>query len=490
MSTLQPVNARTGEPRGKPIPASTPEEIDAAVMHAAAAADAWASSAPIKRAQLLRGLAGALEIDAETLVAWAELETALGPVRLAGELERCAFQLRRFAELAEAGVPIAALVEPAVPGAPPRGHPGMMRQRLPLGPVAVFAASAFPFGSSVLGGDTASALAAGCPVIVKAHPGHPGLSQRLHAVARPVLALNGLPEGLVGMVQGAEPEIGAALLRHPQLAAVAFTGSQRSGLALQALVQARTRPIPFFGQLSATNPVVALPEALALRGAELATALAATIAQGGGQFCTSPGVVLLLKDPASDEFVTQLTRLLGQHKPQPMLGASTRSAFDAGVRSWLDHGAHPLLAPPGTPLAPLSQLFQVSAARFLERPALRDEVFGPACLLVRAESRDEVIEALRAVGASLTVTLWGADADTPDNHALVRAATAIAGRVLFSGVPTGVTISPAQHHGGPWPVTTEPQHTSLGDAALDRFLRPVCLQDPPAWLQARRGLPC
>jgi NADP-dependent aldehyde dehydrogenase len=385
---------------------------------------------------------------------------------------------------------MANLFEPAVSGAPPRGHPGLLRHRVPLGPVAVFAAGAFPFGSSVLGSDTASALAAGCPVIVKAHPGHPGLSQRLHAVARRVLALNGLPEGLVGLVQGAEPEVGAALVRHPQVAAVTFTGSQRSGLALQALVQARARPVPFFGQLSAINPLVALPEAIGARGAELAAALAASIAQGGGQFCTRPGVVVLLKDAVSDEFVAQLTLLLGQHKPQPMLGPSTRAAFDAGVRAWMDQGAHPLLAPPGTPQGASTHLFQVSAGRFQERAALREEVFGPACLLVRVESREQILSVLQAVGASLTVTLWGADADTPENHALVRAASAIAGRVLFSGVPTGVTLSPAQHHGGPWPVTTEPFHTALGDAALDRFLRPVCLQDPPPWLQARRGLPC
>ena len=271
---------------------------------------------------------------------------------------------------------------------------------------------------------------------------------------------------------------------------MAFTGSQRSGLALQALVQARARPVPFFGQVSAINPLVALPEAIGARGAELAAALAASIAQGGGQFCTRPGVVVLLKDAVSDEFVAQLTLLLGQHKPQPMLGPSTRAAFDAGVRAWMDQGAHPLLAPPGTPQGASTHLFQVSAARFQERAALREEVFGPACLLVRVENREQILSVLQAVGASLTVTLWGADADTPENHALVRAASAIAGRVLFSGVPTGVTLSPAQHHGGPWPVTTQPFHTALGDAALDRFLRPVCLQDPPPWLQARRGLPC
>lgn len=490
MTTLQSVNARTGEAHGKPMAASTLADVDAAVSAAAGAAHVWASSQGRHREALLLGLADALENDREALLAWAELETALGPMRLNAELERCIFQLRRFASLAKDGAPFASTIDPAVAEAPPLGHPHLQRVGLPLGPVAVFAAGSFPFGMSVLGGDTASALAAGCPVVVKAHPGHPGLSQRVEGLVQKVLQTLKMPAGVFGMLQGASHELGLTLVSHPLLAAVTFTGSTAAGMALHAATQARPRPIPFYGQLSAVNPLVALPSALITQGAELAMTLAVAINQGSGQFCTNPGVLVLLDGPASDAFVEQLLLQLGSQKSLAMLGAHTREAFDVGVRRLLDHGALALLASPGTSKAPGVHLMQVSAARFVERPALRDEVFGPTCLIVRAANVAEAVAALQAVGGSLTVTLWGADEETPANRALVWAAMSIAGRVLFSGVPIGVTISPAQHHGGPWPATTAPMYTAIGDAALERFLRPVCLQDSPAWLQGRQGRPC
>jgi NADP-dependent aldehyde dehydrogenase len=490
MSTLQSINARTGQPHSQPLSASTPEDIDAAVRAAHQAFDTWGCSGGEERATLLRALAAGLEADRDKLVAWADLETALGKVRLSGELDRTAFQLRRFADLAERGVPFERLDDPAVAGAPPVGHPAMQRQRVPLGPVAMFAASNFPFAFSVLGGDTASALAAGCPVVVKAHPGHPGLSQQVFTIVQRVLKAQGLPAGLIGLVQGAEPEVGVGLIRHPLVAAGAFTGSTRGGAALQAEASARPRPIPFYGELGSINPVIALPAALAVRSAELATSLAGSMTLGCGQFCTNPGVIVLLDGPETDTFVAQLTLALTTQKPHPMLTAGMRRAFDAGVKQMLESGALSILQQAGTPPAPGPQLLQVSATRFIERAALREEVFGPVSLLVRAASRAEVLEVLGAVAGSLTVTIWGADEDSADNRALVRSATAIAGRVLFAGVPTGVAVTAAQQHGGPWPASTAPMTTSVGDAALDRFLRPVCLQDAPAWLLARGGVPC
>ena len=490
MDTLQPVNARTGEPHGKPLPASTAEDIHRTVAEAHAAAGGWGSSDAAQRAGLLIALADTLEAERSKLVAWADLETALGPVRLNSEVERTAFQLRRFAELAQRGVPYAVLDDPAVAGAPPAGHPAMRRQRVPLGPVAVFAASNFPFAFSVLGGDTASALAAGCPVVVKAHPGHPGLSQQVWALARRTLQSRSLPEGLIGMVQGASPEIGAALVRHPLITAGAFTGSTRGGMALLAEARARKRPIPFYGELGAINPVIALPAALAARGAELATTLAASITLGCGQFCTNPGLIVLLDGAETDAFVAQLVQALSRQQPHPMLTPAMRKAFDAGVKAFMEAGAQSLLQGQGVAPAPGPQLMQVGAARFIERPALREEVFGPCSLIVRCAGLSEVHAVLAAVGGSLTVTLWGADEDTPEHRALVRSATQVAGRVLFAGVPTGVAVTAAQQHGGPWPASTAPMSTSVGDAALERFLRPVCLQDAPAWLVARGGVPC
>lgn len=490
MNTLVSFDARTGASHGDALLPSSAADVDAAVQAAHATAPAWGSSDGAQRAALLDGLAAALEADREALVALADRETALGAGRLNGELDRTAFQLRRFADMARRGVPFEVLDDPAMPGAPPVGHPAMVLQRVPLGPVAMFAASNFPFAFSVLGGDTASALAAGCPVVVKAHPGHPQLSQRVFGLIQRVLAEQGLPAGLVGMVQGAGVDVGVSLIRHPLVAAGAFTGSTRGGAALQAEANARPRPIPFYGELGSINPVLALPAALAAKGTDLATTLAASIAMGCGQFCTNPGLIVLVDGAESDAFVASLTDALRAQQPHAMLTGGMRQAFASGVDHWRTLGAATLVQQPDNGLAPGPQLLQVPAARFLAQPALHDEVFGPASLIVRAASTAEVLQVLAAVAGSLTVTVWGADADTAENRALVRGAMAIAGRVLFAGVPTGLAVTAAQQHGGPWPASTAPMTTSVGDAALNRFLRPVCLQDAPAWLLARHGQPC
>ncbi len=490
MKTLQSFKARTGEPLGAPLPASTPEQVDACSIAAAEAFVDWSSSNGATRAALLRGLAAALEADREGLIALADEETALGPIRLNGELDRTAFQLRRFADIAERGVPFDFVNDPAVAGPPPAGHPAMVRQRVPLGPVAMFSASNFPFAFSVLGGDTASALAAGCPVVVKAHSGHLFLSNRVFGLVQQVLKAQNLPAGLIGMIQGGGADVGVRLVRHPAIAAGAFTGSTRGGAALQAEANARPRPIPFYGELGSINPLVALPAILAAKGAELAATLAGSISMGCGQFCTSPGVIVLIDSPESDAFVQQLTTALAAQNPHAMLTPGMRQAFDAGVEHMVAAGAKPLLRESGTLEAPRPFLAQVDAVNFIARAALREELFGPSSLIVRAGSVAEVLQVLQAVGGSLTVTLWGAGEESDQTRALVRGAMAIAGRVLFAGVPTGVAVTAAQQHGGPWPSSTQPMTTSVGDAAIDRFLRPVALQDAPAWLLARKGQPC
>jgi acyl-CoA reductase-like NAD-dependent aldehyde dehydrogenase len=489
MSHLQSFDARTGLPLGQPLTAHTPEQIDAIVTAAADAFADWAASSGAQRAALLRGLADAIEADREGLVALADQETGLGAGRLNGELDRTSFQLRRFADMAERGVAFDFTEDPAVAGAPPVGHPAMVRQRVPLGPVAMFSASNFPFAFSVLGGDTASALAAGCSVVVKAHNGHLLLSNRTFDIIQSVLRSLNLPAGLIGMVQGGGNEVGVQLVRHPAIAAGAFTGSTRGGAALQAEANARPRPIPFYGELGSINPVVALPSVLEARGAELANTLAGSIALGCGQFCTNPGLIVLIDSPASDAFVQQLIPAVVAQQPHGMLTSGLRSAFDHGVQHLLDAGVQPLVHEVGTAAAPRPFLAQIDAATFIAKAELREEVFGPSSLIVRAESVAQVLEVLQAVGGSLTVTLWGTEQDNADSRALVRGAMAIAGRVLFSGVPTGVAVCAGQQHGGPWPSSTQPMSTSVGDAAIDRFLRPVCLQDAPAWLLARQGQP-
>ncbi|MBL0419102.1 aldehyde dehydrogenase (NADP(+)) [Ramlibacter sp. AW1] len=470
---------------------STAADVDAAARAAHAAFATYGSSPAATRAALLRSLADALQARRESLVKLADEETHLGTARLDGELDRTAFQLRGFANQVEQGAAFVFTDDPAVPGAPPAGHPHLMRVRVPLGPVAMFSASNFPFAFSVLGGDTASALAAGCPVVVKAHRGHRALSHAVAELARQVVKALGLPAGVFDLVDGRGSEVGVRLVQHPLIQAAAFTGSVRGGLALQQAAQSRPRPIPFFGELGSVNPFVVLPPALG-QGAGLAQGLAVSITTGCGQFCTSPGVIVVPTGAAGDAFVEQLAQALHAARPHAMLTTQMREGFEAGRAAW---AAHPRLqalvaeaSAPDEP--PRAFLAQVDAAGFVADPALHEEVFGPAALVVRSEGVPQVVEVLEAIGGSLTVTLLGAEQATDETLRLVRAATQVAGRVLFKGVPTGVAVTAGQQHGGPFPSSTQPATTSVGWAAMDRFLRPVALQDAPAWLVARQGQPC
>lgn len=490
MQELYSVDARSGAIVGAAFVASTAADIHAAVEAAHACTATWGASSAEDRVCLLQGLALALEDRRSDLVATAVRETALGQARLNGELDRTVFQLRRFADLVLKGMPFDVVDDPAVGGLPPAGHPAMQLNQVPLGVVAMFAASNFPFAFSVLGGDTASALAAGCPVVVKAHPGHPQLSEQVFGVTQTVLQDLGYPAGLVGMVQGVGVDVGVSLIRHPKVAAGAFTGSTRGGKALYAEAQTRPKPIPFYGELGAINPVVALPHVLERDGANLAKALAGSITQGCGQFCTNPGLLVLIDCPQTHEFLKLLKSELSVIQPHPMLTANMKTAFGMGVHHQLNAGAQILLQGMESGNAPGPHLLLVDAGEFIGNEVLREEVFGPSSLVVLAKDLPEVHGVLDAVGGSLTVTLWGVDEDTPDNREVVRKAMAIAGRVLFRGVPTGVAVTAAQHHGGPWPASTAPMSTSVGDFAVKRFLRPVALQEAPGWLVERQGVPC
>ncbi len=491
---LQSIEARTGNPVGAQWSESTQADIDQTVAAAAAVADAFAATSAAQRAGLLRALSTALEAEREALVAVADRETGLGLPRLNGELDRTTFQLRGFADVLDAGTVHATVDDAAVAGAPPAGRPRISKVRVPVGPVAMFSASNFPFAFSVLGGDTAAALAAGCPVVVKGHPAHPELSRLTAALAQRVVVELGLPAGVFVFVQGGSIAVGVQLVQSPAIAAVAFTGSFKGGTALAKVAGDRPRPIPFYGELGSVNPLVVLPAAAAKNGAELASTLAASICQGAGQFCTSPGIILVHKDAASDAFVAAFATALQALQPHTMLSAAIRSTFDKGVARWrADAALTPLVADVSdahTATPPRPFLAEVQAADFIASHALHEEVFGSAALVVRVASVDETIAVLRAIGGSLTVTLWGAEVEDEATRNLVRAATQIAGRVLFAGVPTGVAVTEAQLHGGPFPASTQPFTTSVGYAAVDRFLRPVALQDAPAWLVERKGVPC
>lgn len=456
--------------------------IDQAVAAAHEVSRQWAESGVSVRAGLLDALADALENNQADLIALADQETHLGVPRLTGEVARTAFQLRGFADEVRNGEPYRRVDDPAVAGAPPAGRPALSRVQQPLGPVAMFSASNFPFAFSVLGGDTASALAAGCPVVVKAHSGHPQLSRAVHAVAQKVLSDLNLPAGLLGLVEGASRAAGTHLVTHPQIAAVAFTGSFQGGTALWKAANERARPIPFFGELGSINPLLALPGILERDAEGLATTLASSITMGTGQFCTSPGVILLFEHPASDRFISQLSTALRPRTTHPMLTNGMRQGFEAGVAHLSAcNRARAVFEPLPDGEGPAPRLFEIDTDAFIADAALREEMFGPAAVILKVRSVEHAVAVLDAIGGSLTATLWGLDEDTEDNRTIVRAARQVAGRVLFAGVPTGVAVCHAQEHGGPWPASTRPDTTSVGYAALQRFLRPVALQDAPSW---------
>ncbi|WP_175920928.1 aldehyde dehydrogenase (NADP(+)) [Burkholderia latens] len=466
--------------------------IEQAVALARDAQRAYAAAPANARSALLRGLADALERHTIELVALADEETHLGHARLTGELARTAFQLRGFAACIDAGAPFATIDDAAVSGTPPVGRPQLTRVLEPLGPVAMFSASNFPFAFSVLGGDTASALAAGCAVVVKPHAGHPALSRRVHALAADVLREHALPAGVIAFVDQVSRDAGTALVSHPAIAAVAFTGSYQGGIALWRAANARPRPVPFYGELGSINPLVVQPAALADGVDTPAATLAASITLGSGQFCTSPGLLLVRDDDDGERFVAALAAALAKQTPHRMLTAAMRAGFEhASAAIAAQPGVRTRLAPSGSAAAdaaPAPRLYEADADTFVAQPALHEEMFGPAALVVRVRDSADVLRVLEAVDGTLTVTLWGAHADTPENRALAAAAARIGGRVLFGGVPTGVAVCDAQQHGGPWPASTQPQTTSVGYTALARFLRPVALQDAPGWaLAAYRG---
>ncbi|WP_322041277.1 aldehyde dehydrogenase (NADP(+)) [Burkholderia diffusa] len=465
--------------------------VEQAVALARDAQAAYAAAPSTVRSALLRSLADALERHTAELVALADGETHLGHARLTGELARTAFQLRGFAERVDAGAPFSTIDDVAVPGTPPVGRPRLTRVLEPLGPVAMFSASNFPFAFSVLGGDTASALAAGCVVVVKPHAGHPALSRRVHALAADVLREQALPAGVIAFVDQVSRDAGTALVSHPAIAAVAFTGSYQGGVALWRAANARPRPVPFYGELGSINPLVVQPAALADGVDAPAATLAASIALGCGQFCTSPGLLLVRGDDDGERFVVALAAALAKQAPHRMLTPGMRAGFEhASATIAAQPGVRTRLAPASdaADAAPAPRLYETDADSFVAQPALREEMFGPAALVVRVRDAADVLCVLDAIDGTLTVTLWGANNDTPENRALAATAARIGGRVLFGGVPTGVAVCDAQQHGGPWPASTQPQTTSVGYTAIARFLRPVALQDAPGWaLDAYRG---
>jgi NADP-dependent aldehyde dehydrogenase len=451
---------------------STTHEVDAAARSAARAFAALRDVSDAERSSWLEVIADALDTHTDELVTIADEETALGRPRLTGEVARTTGQLRMFATVVREGSYLEAVIDHAVPEAtPPR--PDLRRFLVPLGPVAVFSASNFPFAFSVAGGDTASALAAGCPVIVKAHSGHRRLSERTAQIVSSALRGAGAPEGLFALVQGRDA--GLALVDHPTITAVGFTGSVAGGRALFDRAMARPDPIPFFGELGSINPVVVTRAADSARGDALAAGLAGSFQLGAGQFCTKPGLVFVprgsrLEGAIASHVGDAASRLLTPSIADGFIGGLGAAVSTPGVDVVAGTSDSSPDAVRAAVLATDTESLVASADTLL------DEVFGPVTLLVRYDDEAELPGILSRLEGSLTATVHAEPED--DIRDVLYVLEQRAGRILFAGWPTGVAVTWSQHHGGPWPATTS-QHTSVGATAIRRFQRPLAFQDAP-----------
>ncbi|MGW0246232.1 aldehyde dehydrogenase (NADP(+)) [Nocardia goodfellowii] len=478
VNSVWSLDARTGARRHTVGDEADSAAVDQAVRAAHATRSALADRTV--RARFLRVAADGLDARSAELAAIGDTETALGVPRMLSEIARTSAQLRAFAEVVADGDFLDVIIDHADPDTtPPR--PDLRRFKIPLGVVAVYSASNFPFAFSVAGGDTASALAAGCPVVVKAHPDHPATSAATWAVLRQAAEDCRLPADVVTVVHGFDA--GVELVAHPLVAAVGFTGSVRGGRALFDAAAARPTPIPFHGELGSLNPVVVTEAATAERGELIGTGLAGSVTLGTGQFCVKPGLVFVPAGDDGDRLVHHLSKGLAGTRPGTMLDERMRGNFVHGVA--LRAALSDVEVPLGVPAAArtvTAALLTVPAANLVgdDHDLLLEECFGPVTVVARYAAPDEVTTVLRRLGGNLTATLQLADSEfaDPGTVALLEQLRALAGRLVVNQWPTGVAVAPAQHHGGPYPAATSTS-TSVGSTAVERWLRPVAYQNTP-----------
>ena len=427
-----------------------------------------------KRADFIEDVASEIEALGDELLETCHTETGLGLPRLTGERGRTMGQLGSFAALVREGSWQQARIDTAIPGRAPLPKPDIRRVLRPLGPVAVFSASNFPLAFSTLGGDTASALAAGNPVVVKGHPSHPATSELCAKAILRAIEKNNLPKGLFSLLQGSAPSVSADLVTHPAIKAVGFTGSSRVGRILYDLGASRPNPIPVFAEMGSTNPLFILPNAIDNRGSAIAKGLAGSITLGTGQFCTKPGLIYILKSDRSDQFKEELTGAIKEIQIGYMLNPGIKSGLEKKLAEY-DSRQELTTAAGGTP--GIGSLFVTSGADFLKNPALEHEVFGPVAILVECVDIDELKEIAGNLGGHLTGTIHS-DEDT-DAESLTKILEEKVGRIIYNGFPTGVEVCPSMHHGGPYPSSSFGATTSVGTAAIERFCTVVCYQDVP-----------
>jgi NADP-dependent aldehyde dehydrogenase len=478
MTEFRSIVAATGEPHGEPLPVSTAADVEAACAAAGAAFDTYRATSREERAAFLERIADEILALGDSLLDAYTAESGLPRGRSEGERGRTMGQLRLFADYVREGLWQQLRIDPALPErALPR--PDLRLRMIPVGPVAVFGASNFPLAFSTAGGDTASALAAGCPVVVKGHPAHPITGGLVASAISKAVAASGLPEGVFQHLAGPSNELGAALVQNPHIMAVGFTGSRGGGLALAKLAQAREVPIPVYAEMSSINPVLLLPEALKARGAPLGTAFVGSLTMGAGQFCTNPGLILAIEGEGLDAFVAAASGAVTEAKPQTMLTTDIASAYAKGVEtlSGLPGVETVAKGEEGSRTTGGAVLFQTTAAQFLADKEAGNEVFGAASIVVRAKDEAELLTLLEGLEGQLTATLHMDDADEGTASRLLPVLERKVGRILANGWPTGVEVCHAMVHGGPFPSTTDPRTTSVGSMAIDRFLRPVSYQN-------------
>ena len=476
---LHSVDASTGEALPIRFSQATAQEVEAAAQAAAQADLVYRHLPAARRAEFLEAIASELDALGDEFVALVCRETALPAGRIQGERARTSGQMRLFAQTLRRGDFYGARIDQALPTRQPLPRADLRQCRLGVGPVAVFGASNFPLAFSTAGGDTAAALAAGCPVVFKAHSGHMATAEQVALAMTRAAEKTGMPAGVFNMIFGSG--VGEALVKHPLIQAVGFTGSLKGGRALCDMAAARPQPIPVFAEMSSINPLLLLPEALAVRGEQIASELAASVVLGAGQFCTNPGLVIGIRSPQFSAFAQRLGSLLAEQPGQTLLNTGGLRSYVQGCATLRAHPQVKHLAgqtQQGNQAQ--AQLFQADVSLLLTGDELlQEEIFGPATVLVEVADRAELVAALHGLHGQLTATLIGEPADLEQCADLVALLERKVGRVLINGYPTGVEVCEAMVHGGPWPATSDARGTSVGSLAIDRFLRPVCYQNFP-----------
>lgn len=466
------------QPLSGQFPEHNQQDVDKAVTAANEIAKAYRQTEPSIRAQLLQAIADCLEESRDAIVERANLESALPLARLNGELSRTTAQLRLFSDVVEAGRWQEAILDRANPQREPIPKPDIRRQNIALGPVAIFGASNFPLAFSTAGGDTASALAAGCPVIVKGHPAHPGTSDIVAKCIAKALDSMNLPQAIFTLLQGTSHELGQAVVTHPAIKAVGFTGSIHGGRALFDLAQRRPEPIPFYGELGASNPVFILSNRLNSNAHSLAEEYLLSMNMGCGQFCTKPAVVFVSESEASHQFLDAVRQGIKEQQGQTMLTAGIKQNYLAQSQQRAQQKGITYTASTPEEGVP-AMLFETTSAEWRNNPHWQEEIFGPQSIVVVCEDDNEMISLSQNLAGSLTATIHADDSDYSLASALLAELEEVAGRIVFNGWPTGVEVSYAMVHGGPYPASTMPASTSVGAEAIKRWLRPVAYQSIP-----------